>query len=232
MKKRLNHICSFLILLLFTAHAQAQSPQSSYVVKSGDQLKKISNTAYGTPHLYKRIIKVTNEKAEKDTSLQKIIHRNRLEVGQKIYIPLPVPAKNLVDPPKTNCEIRMWYNYQVVAIKKINEKWIKDGLKLEERAKKAYEMRHQARLNARFMMQYEDEVKKLHDYDRKNYGNPDGPTFKWLMAANTGKKGDTLKIDGLSGKRLIGKGMSDEESWQNIIDSSYRTDTRYNSECQ
>jgi len=52
---------------------------------------------------------------------------------------------------------------------------------VEERAKKAYEIRHNARLKAREMMQNKDEVLALQKRDLKKYGNPDGPTFDQLI---------------------------------------------------
>ena len=111
-----------------------------------------------------------------DPSYKSIKNASDLSVGQRIWIPpvTPKPAPsntttitstkkepdaNLLTLPKTNCEIRIWYNYQVVAISKLNEKWKADGMSLEARAEKAYETRHNARINARYMMQNKDEVK-------------------------------------------------------------------------
>ena len=108
----------------------------------------------------------------------------------------------------------LWYNYQVVAIGVINQKWKNDGLDLATRAHRAYELRHEARVNARFMMQDQTAVKGLQERDMAKYGNPDGPTFEYLIQKNTDN------------------GLSLEEAYQSIIDSSSRTDQRFNADCQ
>jgi hypothetical protein len=177
-------------------------------------LSKIAERAYDNPHLYYRIIEGTNEKAATDTDFTEISSANDIRIGQKIWIPaLPAPD-NLTGVPKTNCEIRLWYNFQIVAVGVINEKWKQDGVDLETRAHRAYELRHEARVNARFMMQNKEEVAVLQARDTERYGNPDGPTFEFLLKKNTDE------------------GLSLEEAYQSIIDSSSRTDTRYNADCQ
>ena len=112
--------------------------------------------------------------------------------------------------PKTNAEIRVWYNYQVVAISEINKKWIGEGLSAEERARRAYELRHDARVNARFMMPNKDEVRMLRERDKEKYGNPDGPTFSYLVEKN--------RKEGLEGDQV----------YEAIIESSSRTSAAYN----
>ena len=64
------------------------------------------------------------------------------------------------------------------------------------------------------MMQDKNAVKKLQERDIKKYGNPDGPTFAYLL------------------NKSIESGQSTESAYQTIIDSSSRTDTRYNADCQ
>lgn len=71
-----------------------------------------------------------------------------------------------------------------------------------------------ARVNARFMVQNKEEVKKLQARDNAKYGNPHGPTFEYLL------------------KKMRDKGMTTEAGYQSIIDSSSRTDKNYNSDCQ
>jgi len=112
--------------------------------------------------------------------------------------------------PKTNAEIRQWYNDQVSDIPTLNLQWIKEGLTVEERAKKAYLIRHQARIDARLMMQNQEEVTTLQNRDMEKYGNPDGPTFEYLLEKNR-KAG------------LVG-----DEIYEAIIDSSKRTNRQYN----
>lgn len=206
----------------------AQTAGESYNVASGDWLSKIANKAYGNAHLYYKIIEGTNDKARTDNSYSPIASANSLKVGQKIWIPANIntpatkPAlkdsakeeKPLVNVPKTNCEIRIWYNYQVVAIGEINKKWIADGVDLKTRAHQAYELRHNARINARFMMQNKDEVKALQERDMQKYGNPDGPTFEYLVKKNTDK------------------GASEEEAYESIVKSSSRTSPVYNNKCE
>jgi len=204
----------FLFAWLLSMQSFAQVPNSSYTIQENDWLSKISEEAYDNPHLYYRIIEGTNKKAESDNSFSKILSANEVKVGQKIWIPSPPSSDNLTSIPKTDCDIRLWYNYQIVAVGVINEKWKQDGIDLETRAKKAYELRHEARVNARFMMQNKEAVKALQARDLDKYGNPDGPTFDYLLKKNTDK------------------GLSLEEAYQSIIDSSSRTDTRYNADCQ
>lgn len=206
-----------LTLFLFGLHlmpAWAQTPQQAYLVQEGDWLSSIAERAYGNPHLYHRIIDGTNNKAAVDESFAPLNRPNQLEVGQKVWIPSPPGGTNLASVPKTDCEIRLWYNYQVVAIGLINEKWQQDGLELETRARRAYELRHEARVNARFMMQDQAAVKALQERDMAKYGNPDGPTFEYLLQNNTDN------------------GLSVAEAYQSIIDSSSRTDQRFNADCQ
>lgn len=229
MKTKINLSFTLILAFLFAFNLNAQSPDNSYVIQENDWLSKVAEKAYGNPHLYYQIIEGTNAKAKSDNSFRPILRANDIQVGQKIWIPdftsetvkeTPKTEKpnsgltNLTGVPQTNCEIRLWYNYQVVAIGKINEKWEKDGIDLETRAHKAYELRHEARVNARFMMQNPVEVKGLQARDMAKYGNPNGPTFDYLLNKNMNEKG-----------------MTKEEAFQSIIDSSSRTDRRFNEDC-
>ena len=237
MKIKNAHLLFPFFLLAFVFSLNAQSPNNSYTVSEGDWLSKIAEKAYGNAHHYFKIIEGTNEKALTNNSYKKIGAANSISVGQKLWIPAgnsnanttststsnanSTAAKgdgkgeaNLVNVPKTNCEIRIWYNYQVVAIGEINKKWTEDGVDLKTRAHQAYKLRHNARINARYLMQNKDEVKALQARDMEKYGNPDGPTFEYLMKKNTDK------------------GLSDDEAYQSVIDSSSRTSPVYNSECE
>lgn len=120
----------------------------------------------------------------------------------------------LVNVPETDCDIRVWYNYQVVAIPVINNRWIKTDISLKERAKRAYTLRHNARINARFMMSSAEEVKMLQARDMAKYGNPDGPTFDYLIA------------------KSLNSGLTEQQAYQNMITSSARTDNSYNEQCE
>lgn len=112
--------------------------------------------------------------------------------------------------PKTNAEIRLWYNDQVVIIPILNKRWIEEGITAKRRAEKAFEIRHQARINARSLMRNRDEVENLRKRDMKKYGNPDGPTFQHLVKLNHEK------------------GFSGNQIYENIVESSSRTSPEYN----
>jgi len=213
MKTISSAIILIVTVLQFSTQALAQTPNSSYIIQENDWLSKIAQKAYNDPHLYYRIIEGTNKKAETQADYKKITSANAVKVGQKIWIPAIPSPKNLTGIPKTDCEIRLWYNFQIVAVGVINEKWKQDGVDLKSRAHKAFEMRHEARVNARFMMQNKSDVKTLQERDTKKYGNPDGPTFEYLL------------------KKSTDKGLTEEEAYQFIIDSSSRTDKNYNADC-
>ncbi|MCJ8268382.1 MAG: hypothetical protein MJK04_03170, partial [Psychrosphaera sp.] len=120
----------------------------------------------------------------------------------------------IVSSPETNCQIRIWYNYQIVAISKLNRFWQANGLSLVDRAQKAYQIRHDARIGGRFMMSDSFEVAALRDRDNKKYGNPNGPTFDHLL--NFTKE----------------KGFSGDAVYQAIIESTSRTRPVFNSSCK
>lgn len=108
--------------------------------------------------------------------------------------------------PETNAEIRQWYLQQTT----LNKDWIKQGLTARERAEAAWRIRHEARLRARSMMIDPVEVELLQARDMDKYGNPDGPTFEFLV--------ERLKESGLEGEAI----------YETIIDNSYRTDAELN----
>jgi hypothetical protein len=120
----------------------------------------------------------------------------------------------IVTLPITNCQIRIWYNYQIVAILKLNLFWQANGLSLEKRAQKAYQIRHDARISGRFMMSDSFEVAALRDRDNKKYGNPNGPSFDHLL--NFTKE----------------KGFEGDAAYQAIIESTSRTRPVFNSSCK
>lgn len=218
--KQLTKLFLICILQLSFYNVYSQEVNSSYVVQNGDWLSKISQKAYGNPHVYYRIIESTNEKHLSDKSFQKINDVQKISVGQKIWIPNYTSSngtKNddvLVAIPVTDCEIRIWYNYQVVAISELNKNWIQQKLDLKTRALKAYKLRHNARVNARFMMADKAAVKKLQKRDQEKYKNPDGPTFVQLL------------------DKCTKKGATTEECYKDIIVSSSRVSTVYNNDCK
>ena len=113
--------------------------------------------------------------------------------------------------PKTNAEIRQWYNDQVAVIPARDQEWQKQGISAEERARRAHEIRHHARIQARAYMQDKREVADLQARDQEKYGNPDGPTFDYLVKKNQEK------------------GLQGDAVYEDIIGSSNRTNAEYNS---
>ena len=85
----------------------------------------------------------------------------------------------------TNSDIREWYLRKVATIPDLDLEWTKNGVLLEARARRAWEIRHNARREARSMMENKAEVEALRRRDLTIYGNPDGPTFAQLIAAGS-----------------------------------------------
>jgi hypothetical protein len=111
---------------------------------------------------------------------------------------------------KTNAEVRRWYLEQVSHIPEFNEQWLEQGLSVRERAELAWRIRHEARLDARAMMADPTEVELLRERDMAEYGNPDGPTFEFLVTQ--------LQEAGLEGNAV----------YEAIVEGSYRTNTGVN----
>jgi hypothetical protein len=95
---------------------------------------------------------------------------------------------------KTNAEVRKWYLEQVARIPELNQQWIEQGMTSPERAEAAWRLRHEARAKARLMMANPDEIELLRRRDAAEYGNPDGPTFEFLVAKlkQAGLEGDAV----------------------------------------
>ena len=76
----------------------------------------------------------------------------------------------------------------------MNEVWVSEGIGVEERAKRAWLMRHEARLLARQMMEDPRQVEELRNRDLEKYGDPDGPSFQYLIrqATRLGLNGDKI----------------------------------------
>jgi hypothetical protein len=123
------------------------------------------------------------------------------------------PASVQIDTPNNNCDIRTWYNFQILAIPQLNEYWITQEVPLKERAYKAYNLRHNARIHARFMMPNPEEVSLLQKRDLAKYGNPDGPTFEDLLKKNQAKN------------RTL------DQAYESIIQSASKTNNSYNLDC-
>ncbi|GCL40030.1 hypothetical protein SR1949_51640 [Sphaerospermopsis reniformis] len=110
----------------------------------------------------------------------------------------------------TNEEIRNQYNKQVSeGISKL-EADIKRQKRIPNMtdAKKAWEIRHQARIDARAKMKA-SEAMKLRARDMKKYGHPNGPTFSYeVEKARSKGKGDVPKS-------IINSGKRTNEKWNN-----------------
>ena len=75
---------------------------------------------------------------------------------------------------------------------------------------RAWRIRHEARLQARSMMENRDEIEDLRERDRRLYGNPDGPTFDQLVQ---------------EGRR---RGLREDEVYEGIIGGSQATNREVN----
>ncbi|PRQ03033.1 hypothetical protein ENSA5_19720 [Enhygromyxa salina] len=111
---------------------------------------------------------------------------------------------------RTTPDVRAWYNAQVSTIPDQNQIWLLEGLSAEERAHRAYTIRHEARLEARAMMSSKLEVAQLRARDRAKYGDPDGPSFEYLVEKN--------RQQGLEGDAI----------YEAIIESAARTNEKVN----
>lgn len=72
--------------------------------------------------------------------------------------------------------------------------WRAEGLDAEARARRAYAIRHAARLTGRAMMSNRAEVAALQARDAATYGSRDGPSWRWLVerGREKGLSGDAL----------------------------------------
>jgi hypothetical protein len=112
--------------------------------------------------------------------------------------------------PTTNVDIREWYLAELAKIPELNKHWKREGIALDERAKKAWKFRHDKRREARSFMLNAVEVKMLRERDVLKYGNANGPSFEFLL------------------KQLKEEGLSENQSYQAIIKNSYRTNAGIN----
>jgi hypothetical protein len=73
-------------VLLAAPPSQTEEGQS-YIVQAGDWLSKLAEKYYGDALAYPIIVEATNAKAAQDDSFSRIDNPNRIEVGQKLWIP-------------------------------------------------------------------------------------------------------------------------------------------------
>jgi ABC-type multidrug transport system fused ATPase/permease subunit len=165
-----------------------------------------SGKRWDDPDLSLKEFKADYHAANPTGKLDDAALKTAYESGKRIN-----PATGRIKKPALlNDEIRVWYNKETGRIAAANDEWIKAGLSLEERAKKAYDIRHGARIKARQLMGNKFEVDALRARDMKKYGNPDGPTFEQLIA------------------KAMKKGKTRQEALDDLIGSSQRTSAEYN----
>lgn len=111
---------------------------------------------------------------------------------------------------RTNAEIRQWYLEQVSRIPELDRQWLRQGFTARERAAMAWGIRREARLRARSMMPDPAEAELLRQRDIAVYGEPDGPTFEFLV------------------EKLTRVGLEGDEIYEKIIEGASRTDTDIN----
>jgi hypothetical protein len=99
---------------------------------------------------------------------------------------------------------------RVALIPILNQIWLGLGMTAKGRARAAYDYRHQARLQARGMMADRVALRMLQARDTKKYGNPDGPTFEWLV------------------KRYGAQGLKGDAVYEAIIRGASKTDPKTN----
>ncbi|ETX05653.1 MAG: hypothetical protein ETSY2_21725 [Candidatus Entotheonella gemina] len=116
----------------------------------------------------------------------------------------------MTDTRRTNAEIRQWYREQVARILDFNRQWITEGYSARERAERAWRIRHDARIEARNMMTEPREVELLQARDMAVYGDPNGPTFEFLV------------------EQARHAGLEEYAIYEAIIDGSYRTNADIN----
>jgi hypothetical protein len=110
----------------------------------------------------------------------------------------------------TNGDIRAFYLRTVATIGPSNERWKQENVPAEERARRAFQVRHDARMTARAMMKDPAEVKLLQKRDQEKYGSPDGPSFDSLVA------------------RQKAKGVTGDAVYEAIVASAQHTDGAVN----
>jgi hypothetical protein len=110
----------------------------------------------------------------------------------------------------TDAEVRAHYLVLVAAIGPANAHWVLDGISAEERAHRAFQMRHDARVTCRAMMSDARAVAALEQRDQEKYGHPDGPRFEELVVHEQAK------------------GLSGDAVFEAIVLSAQRTNSAVN----
>lgn len=107
----------------------------------------------------------------------------------------------------SDAEVRQYYVSLDRGIGALNAQWESQGVPLAERARRAFDIRHGARLICRAMLKDQEYVKnELHPRDLKKYGRKDGPTFRQLLEVSRQA------------------GLSEAQAYETIVASAHRTD--------
>ncbi len=100
MKKAVLLLTLFAMLVtgsVVTAAPPSQATDGeSYVVQPGDWLMKIAEKFYGDANAYRVIVEATNAKAAEDASFAVIDNPSLIRVGQKLWIPAPQVATEVI----------------------------------------------------------------------------------------------------------------------------------------
>lgn len=110
----------------------------------------------------------------------------------------------------TDRQVRRFYLDRVAQIGPADAAAVTRGDSPEVRARAAYQSRHNARMIARAMMQDPAALEALRTRDLGKYGDPDGPTFAWLI------------------DRAAQKGLTGDAAYESIVTSAQQTDAATN----
>ena len=96
--KKLLFLTTLLLAGLLAPRVQAAPPAQEapegevYTVQAGDWLSRIAEKYYGDVLGYPRIVEATNGRAAEDNTFSRIDNPDRIEIGQKLWIPQPAEA--------------------------------------------------------------------------------------------------------------------------------------------
>lgn len=107
-------------------------------------------------------------------------------------------------------EARAVYIQQVARLEGLDAGWVREGLSAEQRARRAYAWRKQARLMTRAMMRDQASVAELEARDMAKYGTKHGPTWDFLVqkARDAGKTGDDVYLSIVASAQTTNAGLN------------------------
>jgi branched-chain amino acid transport system substrate-binding protein len=104
-------IFSLLTGVAMAAAPVAQAGGQEYVVQADDWLSKLAEKTYGDVLAWPIIWEATNAKAAEDSSFALIENPNLIEVGQKLWIPDPENAQQLIDTRESLADVDIKLGY-------------------------------------------------------------------------------------------------------------------------